>query len=119
MKTKYIFIMVALLVISSNCLAQYYSGGHDSLLFDGASNFSYFDKSSCGCTIKILKRKGPVYASYCIKEFGEVCGEPDTSERIIKSKEVPFYLNEILDIDTIRTRNFTGNAFLVLQLNDG
>jgi len=120
MKKKYILIMFTLLLISSSSLAQYYSGGHDSLIFDGARNNSISENNPCGCTIKILKQSGMTFATWCEKVTGKTCGEIDTFYNITKSI-VPLYITEILDTDTIRTGSVESSEhhLIDLQLNDG
>ncbi len=76
MKTKYIFFMVALLVISSSCLAQYYSGGHDSLLFDGANETMILPAKNAGdCYIRVIYARGTTRGTYYKTKTYEVCGE--------------------------------------------
>ena len=123
MKTKYIVLLCVLVLFSKSALSQnsqisgIISNPHDSLLFDGANVNSFPGKSSCGCTIKILKQSGIVYGTECEKKMDETCGVYDTF--YVKRKGIiPSYVTEILDGDTIRTGPYE-NCEIDLQLSDG
>lgn len=118
-----VLIIFILCVISSTLYTQsrpvmnFYSGGHDSLLFDAGSANSYLRDNPCGCKIKILKQSGFTYGSWCEKRTGETCGEKDTFY-IKMSGLIPSFLNEITDGDTIKVGDFP-DCEIDLQLNDG
>jgi len=117
MKTIYLTYIFILLLISSNSHAQFYSGGYDSLLFDGADRSSFLNNSPCGCKIKIIKQKGISYGTICYKKIGDICEFYDTF--YVKEKTlIPSFITEILDGDTIKTGDFADSE-LDLQLDDG
>jgi len=60
MKKIYFYILSILFLISSSCLAQYYSGRHDSLLFDGAGDD--VDRPPGQCFVKVYRVSGDVDA---------------------------------------------------------
>jgi len=120
---KRIIIAFSFVLISSTIYSQagqhtgFFSDVHDSLLFDGTVNNSYLAKNECGCTIKIVRQQGMIYATSCEKVIYETCGVYDTD--YVKTKGlVPSYVTEILDGDTIKTGDFAGHQ-VDLKLNDG
>ena len=72
MKKKYILIMFTLLLISSSCLAQYYSGGHDSLIFDGTGEITAIPTSRAeDCKIMVTYAYGSVEGTFYKTEIYE------------------------------------------------
>jgi hypothetical protein len=119
------FLIVIILFIFSTPLysqsksgMSFYSGGHDSLLFDGANGNTFMDKSPCGCRIQIAAVGGKkVHARICEKQVGETCGQYDTFY-VMKRRGIVSWDSDILDGDTIYTDDSPG-SWIDLQLDDG
>ena len=118
MKKIYFYILSTLFLISSSCLAQYYSGRHDSLLFDGANETSTnFQKTDEDCLMKVVTVNGNVIGLAMTMVAVVDCGG-----KVIDSVKLPrkrlLKLGDMVvagePISTEDTRDF-----VILQLADG
>lgn len=116
-------VLLILAIVSSALFAQsisgasYYSGGHDSLLFDGANGNTFMDKSPCGCRIRIAAVGKKVHARICEKQVYETCGQYDSSYVKVR-RGIVSWDSDIMDGDTIYTDDSPG-SWIDLQLDDG
>jgi len=85
MKNIYFTILFVITVTFVNTYSQtisgssFYSGGHDSLLFDGADETSAnFHDIAKDCLMKVLLVNGNVIGKVVKKEIVSICGEIDT-----------------------------------------
>jgi hypothetical protein len=105
-------------MFSSSLLAQSnfgiasYSGGHDSLLFDGANkNISNLREE---CNMKVTMVKGQVWGSILTSKIEETCGEYDTVMQITYG---PVKVGDILVSEGfVRTKDFSQ---VEVELKDG
>jgi hypothetical protein len=124
MKKNSFIILFIVLVISLNCFAQtkggnsIYSGGHDSLLFDGADEFSSgFRETDKECLMKATSVKGNVIGMAMTKVAMVNClGEVIDSvmlprKRLLKEGDM------VVAGETISTEHSAD--FVMLQLHDG
>lgn len=112
-----LFMFSTILYSQSKSGTRFISGGHDSLLFDGANGNTFMDKSPCGCRIRIAAVGGKVHARTCELHVDETCGEYDTFY-VMKRRGIVSWDSDILDGDTIYTDDSPG-SWIDLQLDDG
>lgn len=124
MKKITLAVSLILFIVSSGLYSQsksgtgFISGGHDSLLFDGANGNTFMDKSPCGCRIRIAAVGGKkVHARICEKQVDETCGQYDTFYVKVR-RGIVSWDSDILDGDTIYTDDSPG-SWIDLQLDDG
>lgn len=122
MKNIYFTILFIVILILSNTYSQtksgsgFYSGGHDSLLFDGADkNLTNFQKTGENCFMKIINVKGDVTGTIVKREIIDICGEIDTLISYEKTK-IKSDLYDLAPGDGIKTGK---DGLVVLELSDG
>ncbi len=117
MKTIYFSILFILFFISTSCLAQLYSGGYDTLLFDGANEISAnFQKTDEDCLMQILRVNGNVIGTVVTKLREKACGDEYVwvyirEKRILKEGDM------VKAGETITAEN--DKDFIVAQLENG
>ena len=112
-----LFMFSTVLYSQSKSGTGFISGGHDSLLFDGANGNTFMDKSPCGCRIQIAAVGKKVHARICEKKVSKDCVEYDTSYVKVR-RGIVSWDSDILDGDTIYTDDSPG-SWIDLQLDDG
>ena len=109
--------MFTLLLISSSCLAQFYSGGHDSLLFDGANEISAnFQKTDEDCLMQVLHVNGNVIGTVVTKLRAKACGD-EYVWVYIREKKLIKEGDMVKAGEPITTE--TDKDFIVAQLENG
>ena len=109
------YVLSILFLFSSSCLAQYYSGRHDSLLFDGANE--NFQKTDEPCLMKVVTVNGNVIGMAMTKLkvvncLGEVIGSAiEPRKRVLNVGDM------VVAGEPISTGAFEG-SFVILQLHD-
>jgi len=116
-----IIIAISLILISFSINSQsglpmgFYSGSHDSLLFDGSNEITTQPISSAkDCYIRVIYVHGSAKGTYYVTKTYNVCGEIDTSVRTKKGELSP--LNELKLGSEITTGDDSG---LEMQFWDG
>ena len=118
-----ILVVIILSVFSTILYSQsksgtgFISGGHDSLLFDGANGNTFMDKSPCGCRIRIAAHRGKVHARICEKKVSKDCVVYDTFYVMVR-RGIVSWDSDIMDGDTIYTDDSPG-SWIDLMLDDG
>jgi hypothetical protein len=108
-----LFMFSTILYSQSISGTGFISGGHDSLLFDGAN--SSFIKSADICKVRVMQVSGLAFGTICVKKNTDnICTGKDTLE---VCKEGQIYPDDELKAgDKISTGP---NGYLVIMLSDG
>jgi len=85
MKKKIFHFCLLLLILLTPALIFSQASPHDSLLFDGNNQNSFYN-SSCQCKVKVLSYSGDAYGTRIIKEVYKVCGGIDSSEKLVRAQ---------------------------------
>jgi hypothetical protein len=110
------YVLSILFLISSSCLAQYYSGEHDSLLFDGA-NDENFQKADKPCLMKVVTVNGNVIGMAMTKVAVVNCMGEVIDSAIVPRKRVLNLGDMVVAGEPISTGAFE-RSFVILQIND-
>lgn len=116
MKKTIILILFAInSLLSGICHSQYYSGGNDSLLFDGGNTGStLITKTSGNCKVKVTNVSGIATGTRCVMKVGTTCGEP-YEEEVCETGQI-FPDDKLKAGDKISTGP---NGYLTIMLSDG
>jgi len=74
---------VLIMLLPVKILSQ--ASPHDSLLFDGNNQNSFYSRS-CQCKVKVLSYEGEAYGTRIIKEVETLCGLKDTIEKLVRAQ---------------------------------
>ncbi|MEO8513388.1 MAG: FecR family protein [Ignavibacteria bacterium] len=110
-----LFLGPLFIFAQTNSSAGYYSGEHDSLLFDGGSSVTAIPTNIAGdCKIMVTYVYGTVEGTFYKTEVYEICGEVDTS---VTTKTGQLEKNNVLKLgEEITTGD---NSNLELEFWDG
>lgn len=109
-------ILVSLFLFINIAAAYPYSGGHDSLLFDGTESISFTESTfSDDCMIKVTKVSGFVIGSKTVREIFDICGQPDTINRVESAAQLKVGDN-LMRKEEIKTGE---DGFAEMELTDG
>ena len=118
---KKIIIAFSVIMISSSIYTQagpqtgFYSGGHDSLIFDGTSEIATIPTSRTNeCYIRVIYANGNTQGTYFVTKTYEVCTVQDKYETTETGPLSP--MNELKLGEEITTGD---NSSLEMQFQDG
>jgi FecR-like protein len=128
MKPIYFNIIFTLFSIFSMCLPSgtavysqtkgdisFYSGSHDTLIFDGASDNSSFIKTVDACKLKVTSVSGIAIGTRCHTETYTACGSEVFEEEVCKTGQI-FPDDKLKAGDKISTGP---NGYMTVMLSDG